>query len=95
MPASHRLEFEVLSGGRIIIDLDRCDECRTKICVQTCNGPGMGRVFGEKNGRPVLIKSLAEIKRGGCIECLGCELDCHDQGNKGLRIELDDFKHRL
>jgi len=29
-----------------------------------------------------------EAKRGGCIECLACEIECYFEGNRGGHIIL-------
>ncbi len=90
------LEFEVFSGGKVIIDISKCGDCMSKACIQICNLPTMGRVLELKNGRPSLKKDLKEIKKGGCTECLGCELECELRGMKAIQIilptpELDEY----
>lgn len=93
-------EFEVSSGGKVVIDLTKCDECHSKACIQICSLPTMGRVLELKNGRPSLKKNLKEIKRGACTECLGCELECELKGRKAIRIilptpELDEYLEEI
>jgi len=90
------LEFEVFSGGKVSIDLSKCEGCDSKACVQICSLPTMGRVLELKNGKPSLKKDLKEIKKGGCTECLGCELECELKGRKAVQIilptpELDEY----
>lgn len=90
------LEFQVFSGGKVIIDLSKCNQCPSNACVQICNLPTMGRVLDLKNGKPSLKKDLKEIKRGACTECLGCELECELRGMKAIQIilptpELDEY----
>ena len=90
------LEFEVFSGGKVIIDLSKCEECSSKACVQICSLPTMGRVLELKDGKPSLKKDLKEIKKGGCTECLGCEFECTLKGRKAVQIilptpELDEY----
>jgi NAD-dependent dihydropyrimidine dehydrogenase PreA subunit len=82
------LEFEVRSGGTIRIDLEKCESCETKACVEMCNTPGMGQILELKDGVPTLKYSLEEVKRGACTEDLGCELECELHGNKALVITL-------
>jgi ferredoxin len=36
----------------------------------------------------VLNISLEDAKRGKCIECLACEVECYFHGNRGGRIQL-------
>lgn len=73
--------------GKIIIDFKKCQDCRGCACVKACSLFGRG-LFRIKDGRPVLIASVAEAQKA-CIECLACELYCCDYGNKGLTIDLD------
>ena len=82
------LTFEVRSGGRITIDLGPCAECDTKACVEVCRVQGGPLVLHEARGVPSLRWSLEEIKRGGCVECLGCELDCKLHGRQAVTITL-------
>ena len=87
-PDARVLEFKVRSGGTITIDLDRCTECETKACVKVCTVQGGPLVLDEERQVPSLRWSLAEIERGGCVECLGCELDCELYGKQAVRISL-------
>ncbi len=82
------LEFEVFSGGKVEINLSKCKQCESKACVDVCNSPNMGKVLELKDGIPALQKSLEDIKRGGCTECLGCELDCDLYGEQAIKITL-------
>lgn len=90
------LEFEVFSGGKVIIDLSKCGDCPSKACIQICNLPTMGRVLELKEGKPSLRREPKEIKKGACTECLGCELECELKGRKAIRVilptpELDEY----
>jgi ferredoxin-like protein FixX len=82
------LEFKVRSGGKITIALDRCVECETKACVTVCQIQGGPLILDEEHRVPCLRWSLEEIERGGCIECMGCELDCELYGRQALKIDL-------
>lgn len=82
------LEFKVRSGGTITIDIQRCIECETKACVKVCTIQGGPLVLHVEQQVPSLRWSLAEIERGGCVECLGCELDCEMYGKRALHINL-------
>ena len=82
------LEFKVRSGGTITIALDRCVECETKACVAVCKIQGGPLVLDDERGVPGLRWSLAEVERGGCVECLGCELDCELYGRQAVTIVL-------
>ncbi len=85
---SNILTFEMRSGGRITIDLSRCAACESKACLVVCNVQGGPLVLDEARGVPSLRWSLEEIKRGGCVECLGCELDCELFGHQAVTITL-------
>lgn len=82
------LEFEVLSGGTVEIDLAKCKDCSSKACVEICSKPGMGQILELKEGLPALNCSPEEAKKGGCTECLGCELECSLHGRGAVTITL-------
>jgi hypothetical protein len=86
--ARHWLEFAVFSGGTVTIDLARCEACQAMPCLDVCRTQGGPLVRDPSSGLPTVRVSLAEIKRGVCIECLGCELDCELHGMGALTIEL-------
>jgi hypothetical protein len=85
---SEILAFEVRSGGRITIDLSRCVECETKACVKVCRVQGGPLALDESQDLPSLRWSLEQIEKGGCVECLGCELDCELYGRQAVTITL-------
>jgi Fe-S-cluster-containing dehydrogenase component len=82
------LVFTVRSGGSITIDLGQCGECETKPCVEVCAVQGGPLVLDEGRGVPSLRWSLEEIDKGGCVECLGCELECELRGQQAISIVL-------
>lgn len=86
--AGQVLTFRVRSGGSVTIDLDRCLSCDTKACVQVCQKQGGPLVLDEAMGVPALGMPLSEVTRGGCVECLGCELDCALYGRQAVVIDL-------
>lgn len=85
---SEVLEFEVFSGGEIVFDLSLCKDCEVKACVEICNSQSGGNVLSLSEGLPSLQKSRGSIKKGGCIECLGCELECLKRGLNAIKINL-------
>jgi hypothetical protein len=87
-PGTKVLQFKVRSGGTIVIDVDRCLGCETQACVKVCTIQGGPLVLDGERQVPSLRWSLAEIERGGCVECLGCELDCELYGKRAVHIEL-------
>lgn len=82
------LQFEVFSGGRVTIDLERCIGCASKACIEACRGTGKPEAFELRDGLPALRLDLTVLQKGACVECLGCELDCQLYGNKGLTVYL-------
>ena len=78
-------QFETVTGGTITFDHAFCAVCESKICVQEC-APQILSLNEE--GLPVLNISKEEAKKGRCIECLACEVDCTFKGMGGSKIEL-------
>jgi len=78
-------QFETVTGGTITFDHAFCAVCESKICVQEC-APQILSLNEE--GLPVLNISKEEAKKGRCIECLACEVDCTFKGMGGGGIEL-------
>jgi succinyl-CoA synthetase beta subunit len=76
--------FETVTGGTITYDHALCRSCESKVCVKTCEP----QILSLDDGKPVLNISRDDAKRGGCIECLACEVECHFLGNRGGRIVL-------
>ena len=87
------LAFQVRSGGTISIDLQQCDVCETHACLDVCREQGGPLVLDEERGLPALRWSLEETERGGCVECLGCELACelHGRGAVTITLPLESF----
>ena len=83
-----RLEFKVRSGGLVSIALEHCVECATRPCLEVCRVQGGPLVLDEVRLVPSLRWSLEEIERGGCVECLGCELDCELLGRRAVSVQL-------
>jgi succinyl-CoA synthetase beta subunit len=76
--------FETVTGGTVTYDHALCRDCETKACVQTC----VPQILSLDSEVPVLNITREEAKRGGCIECLACEVECHFLGNRGGFIRL-------
>ncbi len=70
--------------GQITYDHAICAECESKACVKECPP----QILSLENQLPVLNITLDEAKRGKCIECLACEVECWFQGKGGAVIEL-------
>ena len=82
------LEFLVLSGGTVTIDREECPVCANKPCLVVCDEQGGPLVLDEARGIPELRWSQEETERGGCVECLGCELACELSGHQAIEITL-------
>jgi succinyl-CoA synthetase beta subunit len=76
--------FETVTGGTVTLDHAACRQCESKICIETC----VPSILSLEGDVPVLNITREEAKRGGCIECLACEIECFFQGNKGGQIHL-------
>ncbi|NWG18177.1 MAG: hypothetical protein HXY41_16260 [Chloroflexi bacterium] len=61
-----------------------CRACETKACIESCV-PG---ILSLEDGAPVLNISREDAGRGGCIECLACEVECFLRGKGGGFIRL-------
>ncbi len=77
--------FETITDGTVTYDHAVCVDCETKACVEACV-PQILEL--NDDGAPVLNISREEAKRGGCIECLACEVDCFLYGAGGGHIHL-------
>lgn len=75
--------------GRVIIDHEKCQGCKSYPCIKACTLFGTN-ILRVEDGKPVLIPGFEEAKRR-CNECLACELYCQDYGAKGLTMELGMF----
>jgi len=75
--------------GEIVIDHDKCADCKTYACVKGDSLFGRS-ILRIQNGKPVLTVSPENAKRV-CSECLACELYCQKYGNKALTINLEMF----
>jgi hypothetical protein len=76
--------FETVTGGKVILDHAVCRECSSKICIQTC----VPSILRLENGLPVLNITRDQAKKGGCTECLACEVECYFEGNRGGQVIL-------
>jgi succinyl-CoA synthetase beta subunit len=76
--------FATVSGGTVTFDHALCAECESKVCIESCV-PG---ILELEDGLPVLNITPEEAKKGRCIECLACEVECYFEGQRGGRISL-------
>jgi succinyl-CoA synthetase beta subunit len=82
---SQLYRFETVTGGTVVYDHSICAGCESKICVQECARQILSL---NDEGLPVLNVTAEEAKKGRCVECLACEVDCHFKGAGGGRIDL-------
>jgi succinyl-CoA synthetase beta subunit len=78
-------QFETVTGGTITYDHSICATCESKICIRECARQILSL---NEAGLPELNITLEEAKKGRCVECLACEVDCRFRGAGGGRIEL-------
>lgn len=83
-PAAAPYRFETITHGTITFDHAVCRHCESKACIDSC----APQILSLENDVPVLNISFEEAKRGGCIECLACEVECHFRGSGGGVIQL-------
>jgi succinyl-CoA synthetase beta subunit len=77
-------QFSTVTGGEVTFDHQRCSECTSKICIERC----VPEILHLVEEVPVLRISQEQAERGGCIECLACEIECFLHGNQGGYVEL-------
>jgi succinyl-CoA synthetase beta subunit len=83
-PAREPYSFETITNGKVVLDHAVCRECESKICVERCV-PGILSLEGDV---PVLNITREDARKGGCTECLACEVECAFEGNGGGRVLL-------
>ena len=77
-------QFETVSGGTVLFDHKICRDCASHICIETCV-PG---ILVLEDDLPMLNISAEEAAKGGCIECLACQVECFFEGNRGGYVDL-------
>lgn len=82
--AQRPYSFETVTGGTVTFDHARCQDCSSKVCVERCQP----QILKLEEGMPVLAITPEEARRGGCVECLACEVDCFFEGNRGGYVHL-------
>jgi len=76
--------FETVTGGTVTLDHARCRDCASKVCVTHCQP----QILALADDVPVLAITREEARRGGCVECLVCEVECYFEGNRGGYVHL-------
>jgi succinyl-CoA synthetase beta subunit len=77
--------FETVTGGTVTYDHTLCAVCESKVCVKECVREILSL---NAEGLPVLNITLEEAKKGRCVECLACEVECLFHGAGGGRVDL-------
>ncbi len=85
-PSSENLyAFETVTNGTVTYDHDLCITCESKACIAAC----VPQILSlNDQGAPVLNIAPEAAKKGGCIECLACEVDCLFEGAGGGHVAL-------
>jgi len=83
--ASQPYTFETVTGGTVTYDHAICATCESKVCIEAC-----ARKILTLNdaGLPVLNITPEAAKKGQCVECLACEVDCLLYGAGGGKVSL-------
>jgi len=76
--------FETVTGGMVVFDHVICSTCESKICIPEC----ARQILKLEGGVPVLNITPEEAKKGRCVECLACEVECFFLGAGGGHVEL-------
>ncbi len=77
--------FETVTGGSVTLDHALCATCENKVCVTEC---ARGILELNDAGLPVLNITPEEAKKGRCVECLACEVECLFHGAGGGYVHL-------
>lgn len=84
-PAEKPYRFATVTGGTVTLDHARCATCESKVCIEAC---ARGILSLNEAGLPVLNITREEAKKGRCVECLGCDIECFFHGKQGGFVDL-------
>lgn len=76
--------FETVTGGTVTLDHAICRDCESKICISACEP----QILSLEDDVPVLNISQERAQKGGCTECLGCEVTCYFHGKGAGKVHL-------
>ncbi|MGD2058858.1 MAG: acetate--CoA ligase family protein [Anaerolineales bacterium] len=82
--AAEPYQFSTITGGTVTLDHAACVACNSKICIETC----VPQILSLEGEVPVLNISAEQASKGGCIECLACQVECYFEGNRGGFVSL-------
>lgn len=77
-------QFDTVTGGTVTLDHAICRDCESKACISAC----APQILSLENDVPVLNISTDAARKGGCTECLGCEVNCYFFGRGGGQVAL-------
>jgi hypothetical protein len=77
--------FETVTGGTVTFDHAVCATCENKVCVTECAREILAL---NEEGLPVLNITREEARKGRCVECLACEVECLFHGAGGGYVHL-------
>ncbi len=77
--------FETVTGGSVTFDHALCAICENKVCVTECAREILSL---NDEGLPELNITPEEAKKGRCVECLACEVECLIHGAGGGYVDL-------
>ncbi|MGQ9849729.1 MAG: ATP-grasp domain-containing protein [Aggregatilineaceae bacterium] len=83
-PAATPYSFRTVTGGTVTLDHTRCRDCVSKVCISAC----VPQILALQGNVPMLNITHEEAERGGCVECLACEIECYFEGNQGGYVHL-------
>jgi succinyl-CoA synthetase beta subunit len=77
--------FETVTGGTVTFDHAVCAMCESKVCITDC---AREILSPDDSGLPVLNITREDAKKGRCVECLACEVECFFRGMAGGHVDL-------
>jgi succinyl-CoA synthetase beta subunit len=75
---------ELIGEYKTVTQRPPSQPCESKICIEMC----IPEILKLESNLPILAIEPEQAKKGGCIECLACEVECHFEGNRGGRVNL-------
>jgi succinyl-CoA synthetase beta subunit len=93
---SQPYSFDTVTGGTVTLDHAVCAKCETKVCVEECARQILSL---SEDGLPELNITAEEAKKGRCVECLACEVECFLNGAGGGHVDLpiqglDEYRNK-
>lgn len=83
-PAKEPYSFDTITGGSVTFDYALCRDCESKICIERC----VPKILKLERDVPILAILQEDARKGGCTECLACQIECYFDGNKGGYVDL-------